>query len=97
MNHCDLCNQPIKHFAYNKNLCVFHYCTVRGFNRCTACDKAFTKLKKCIICGDMAKTEKHHVNYFPQQIQQICYHCHMTIHKGKRYPGSQAFYKGVIE
>ena len=94
---CDLCNQPEKHFALNKRLCVYHYCTLRGFNRCRSCDEDFLKLKQCITCVDMAKTIKHHVNYYPQQIQQLCDHCHKLIHKGKKYPESQIFYKGVVE
>jgi hypothetical protein len=91
---CDLCNQPEEHFAYDKRLCVYHYCTVRGFNRCQNCDADFKKLKKCVLCGNMAKTLKHHVNYFPEQKQQICSHCHQLIHKGKQHPESKLFYKG---
>lgn len=94
---CDFCNQQEEHFALNHKLCTYHYCTMRGFNRCPKCDKKFLTLKKCCMCGDMAKTEKHHVCYFPEMFQNICYSCHMKTHKGKKYPESQTFYKGVVE
>lgn len=94
---CDFCNQQEEHYALDHRLCTYHYCTMRGFDRCPKCDEKFKQLKKCIICGDMAITRKHHVNYFQEQIQQVCSHCHQLIHKTKRYPESNLFYKGVIE
>lgn len=97
MTHCDLCNQPDCHFYQNKRMCAYHYWIARGSKPENCCKKKVDLMHKCTICGDIAKTEKHHVNYFPEQIQQICYHCHMLIHKGKKYPESQTFYKGVVE
>ena len=94
---CDLCNQPEAHFYLNKRMCIYHYSIQPNRINTETKRERFLELKKCSICGDMAKTEKHHVNYFPEQIQQVCYHCHALIHKGKPYPESKTFYKGVIE
>lgn len=91
---CDLCNQPCSNYTTH-NVCVWHYHLEKPINDWQH-KKELQQLKKCEICGDMAKTVKHHVNYFPEQIQQVCYHCHMLIHKGKPYPESKLFYKDVI-
>ena len=36
---------------------------------------------KCFICSKEGKVVKHHVNYFPEQLQQLCYSCHKGFHK----------------
>lgn len=82
MTHCDLCNQTEKHFALNKRLCTYHYCTLRGFNRCSNCDKKFKQLKKCYICKNMAMTREHHISYLPQIVMNVCTGCHNKIHRG---------------
>lgn len=95
MTKCFYCNQPAVRYT-NNDICIWHYHLEKP-SMDWQFKKELPKLKKCIICGDMAKVEKHHVNYFPQQIQQVCYHCHQLIHKSKPYPESKTFYKGVIE
>lgn len=91
---CALCNQPAERFI-DKNLCLYHYNQVKPYGIID--QQELLKLKKCSFCGDIGKTVKHHSNYFPQQIIQICRHCHLKLHQGKKYPESQIFYKGVLE
>lgn len=81
--HCSECNQPSRHYALNRNLCVYHYCTMRGFNRCDDCDKNFKKLKTCYVCKQQALTREHHISYLPQVIINVCAGCHNKIHRGK--------------
>ncbi len=49
---------------------------------------------KCTICNKEGYVVAHHVCYFPEMIQQVCYSCHRLIHKnGKTSLGGQ--YKEV--
>jgi len=82
MQRCSECNQPSKHYALNKNLCIYHYCTMRGFDRCRDCDTNFLKLKTCYVCKNQALTKEHHLSYLPQIVINVCTGCHNKIHRG---------------
>ena len=37
----------------------------------------------CQHCKIEPATQKHHISYFPEKIMNLCFSCHLVIHKSK--------------
>jgi len=37
----------------------------------------------CEHCKIEPATQKHHISYFPEKIMNLCFSCHLVIHKSK--------------
>lgn len=49
--------------------------------------KGFITKRPCQLCGDQDRLTAHHESYMlsPLLIVWLCFHCHMDLHKWKRY------------
>lgn len=58
-----------------------------------------TYKSNCVVCGkdlDYNSVIKHHVNYNPEKIIDVCRSCHLKIHRSDKYPNLKPKVKRLV-